>query len=106
MRIKYFKTCRNYFIVRWSCDSSVGVTTGYGLEDGGVGVQVPVGQEFSFLHLQTDAGVHPTSYTVGTGGSFLGDKAPGREADHSPPASAEVKKMSLYTSTPPYTFMA
>jgi hypothetical protein len=28
------------------------------------------------------------------------------EADHSPPASAEVKKMWLYTSTPPYAFMA
>jgi hypothetical protein len=26
--------------------------------------------------------------------------------DHSPPASAEVKKMWTYTSTPPYTFMA
>jgi hypothetical protein len=28
------------------------------------------------------------------------------EADHSPPASAEVKKMWIYTSTPPYAFMA
>jgi hypothetical protein len=33
-------------------------------------------------------------------------KWPGREADHSPPASAEVKKMWIYTSTPPYAFMA
>jgi hypothetical protein len=30
----------------------------------------------------------------------------GREADHSPPTSAEVKKMWIYTSTPPYAFMA
>jgi hypothetical protein len=30
----------------------------------------------------------------------------GREADHSPPASAEVKKIWIYTSTPPYAFMA
>jgi hypothetical protein len=30
---------------------------------------------------------------------------PGREADHSPPTSAEVKKTWLYTSTPPYAFM-
>jgi hypothetical protein len=36
----------------------------------------------------------------------LGVKRPGREANHSPPASAEVKKMWLYTSTPPYAFMA
>jgi hypothetical protein len=26
----------------------------------------------------------------------------GREADHSPPASAKVKKMLIYTSIPPY----
>jgi hypothetical protein len=35
-----------------------------------------------------------------------GVKRPGREADHSPPTSAEVKKMWIYTSTPPYVFMA
>jgi hypothetical protein len=29
-----------------------------------------------------------------------------READHSPPTSVEVKKTWLYTSTPPYVFMA
>jgi hypothetical protein len=29
-----------------------------------------------------------------------------READHSPPASAKVKKMWIYTSTSPYAFMA
>jgi hypothetical protein len=34
-----------------------------------------------------------------------GVKRPGREADHSPPASAEVKKMWTYTSLPPYAFM-
>jgi hypothetical protein len=33
---------------------------------------------------------------------FPGIKRLGREADHSPPASAEVKKMWIYTSTPPY----
>jgi hypothetical protein len=35
-----------------------------------------------------------------------GVKRPEREADHSPSVSAEVKKMYLYTSTHPYTFMA
>jgi hypothetical protein len=35
-----------------------------------------------------------------------GVKRPRREADHSPPASAEVKKMLIYTSTPPYAFIA
>jgi hypothetical protein len=33
-------------------------------------------------------------------------KRPRREADHSPPASAEVKKMWIYISTPLYAFMA
>jgi hypothetical protein len=33
-------------------------------------------------------------------------KRPGRQADNSPPASAEVKKMWICTSTPPYVFMA
>jgi hypothetical protein len=43
-----------------------------------------------------------TSYPMGTEGSFPGGKAShGREADHSPPASAEVKKMWIYTSTLP-----
>jgi hypothetical protein len=37
---------------------------------------------------------------------FQGVKRPGREADHSPPTSAEVKKMWIYTSTTPYAFMA
>jgi hypothetical protein len=35
-----------------------------------------------------------------------GAKRQGREADHSPPTSAEVKKMWIYTSTSLYVFMA
>jgi hypothetical protein len=38
--------------------------------------------------------------------TFAGVKRPRREADHSPPSSAEVKKMWIYTSTSPYAFMA
>jgi hypothetical protein len=42
---------------------------------------------------QTGSGAHPTSCTMGTGGSFPGGKArSGRDADHSSPSSAEVKK--------------
>jgi hypothetical protein len=41
-----------------------------------------------------------------TGTPSPGVKRPGREADHSPPTSAEVKKTLVYTSTPPYVFMA
>jgi hypothetical protein len=65
------------------------------------------GQELLLLHVvQTGSGVHPTFYTMGTGSSFPGVKRLGREADHSPPTSVEVKKMWIYTSTPPYAFMA
>jgi hypothetical protein len=40
-----------------------------------------------------------------TGVSFPEVKGLGRESDHSPPASAEVKKRRIYTYTPPYVFM-
>jgi hypothetical protein len=65
------------------------------------------GDEFSLLHIvHTGSGVHPTSYKMGTGGSFPGVKRQGREADHSPPTSAKGKKKWIYTSTPLYVFMA
>jgi hypothetical protein len=91
-----------------SRDSSVGIVTGYGLDDQrGREFESREGKRFSLLHIvQTGSGVHPTSYKMGTGGSFPGIKRQGRETDHSPPTSAEVKKMWIYTSTPPYLFMA
>jgi hypothetical protein len=85
-------------------DSSVGIATGYGLDDQGGGSLSP-GRVNNF-HFSISSGVHPTSYTMGTGGFFSGVKRQGREADHSPPTSAEVKKICIYTSTPPYIFMA
>jgi hypothetical protein len=84
-------------------DSVVGIATGYRLDEWGLDFESQWGQEFSVLHVvQTGSGVHPTSYPMGT----QGVKRPRREADHSPPTSPEVKKMSIYTSTPPYAFMA
>jgi hypothetical protein len=42
--------------------------------------------------VQIGSGAHPASCTMGTGGHFPGGKArPVRDADHSPPSSAEVK---------------
>jgi hypothetical protein len=85
-----------------SRDSVVGIATGYGLDDRGVEFRVPVGSRiFSSPRRPDRLWGPPTSYPVGTEGSF-----PGGEADHSPPASAEAKKMWIYTSTPPYAFMA
>jgi hypothetical protein len=42
----------------------------------------------SNLCVRTGSGAHPASCTVGTGGKAR----PGRDADHPPPSSAEVKK--------------
>jgi hypothetical protein len=59
------------------------------------GVRSPTEAEdfSSTLCVQTGSGAHPASYTMGTGGSFPGGKGqPGRDADHSPPSSAEVNK--------------
>jgi hypothetical protein len=41
--------------------------------------------------VQTGPGAHPASCTVDTG-YFPGVKRPGRDADHTPPSSAEVRK--------------
>jgi hypothetical protein len=82
------------------------IATGYRLEDRGVGIRVPVRSRIFTSHVvQTGSLVHSTSYTMGTAGSFPGVKRPGREADHSPPTSTEVKTMWIYTSTSPYAFM-
>jgi hypothetical protein len=40
-------------------------------------------------------------YPMGTGALSPGVKQQGREADHSPPTSVEVKQTWIYTSTPP-----
>jgi hypothetical protein len=73
--------------------SSGSIVSGYGLDDRVIGVRSPAGtKDFSsILCLQTGSGAHTASCTMGTGGSFPGGKArPGRDADHSPPSSAEV----------------
>jgi hypothetical protein len=91
----------NYECKNRSRDSVVGIENGYGLDDRGVGVRVPVWSR-KFLHvIQTGSGVHPTSNPMGTG-----VKLPGRQAYYSRPASAEVNKMWIYTSIPPYALIA
>jgi hypothetical protein len=58
---------------------------------------------FSLHHrVQNGSGAYPASYPMGTSGSFLQVKWPGREADHSPTSSAEVTNAWSYTS--PNTF--
>jgi hypothetical protein len=46
----------------------------------------------------------PVQWVSGTISSEV--KWSGREADHPSPTNADVKKTSVYTSTPPYAFKA
>jgi hypothetical protein len=75
--------------------SSGSIVSDYGLDDRAIGVRSPAGaKDFSSSFLvQTGSGAHPASCTMGTGGVLSpGVKArPGRDADHSPPSSAEVE---------------
>jgi hypothetical protein len=96
------RTHQNCYVIRTlsrSRDSSVGIATGYVLDNGGVEVPVPVGLRiFSSLRRPDRLWGPPSLLSTGV-------KRPGNEADHSP-TSAEVKKLWIYTSTPPYAFMA
>jgi hypothetical protein len=73
--------------------SSDSIVSDYGLDDRAIRVRSPAGaKDFSSSPcVQTGSGVHLASCTMGTGGLFPGGKArPERDADHSPPSSAEV----------------
>jgi hypothetical protein len=62
-----------------SCDSSVSIALGYGLDNRGSRVRFLAGDgNFSLHHhIQNGAGAHPASYPMGTKGSFPGGKAAG-----------------------------
>jgi hypothetical protein len=87
----------SYFIwllyIERSRDSSVGIALGYGLDDRGSRVR--------FLASRTVlVSTQPAIQWV-LGALSLGVKRPGREADHSPPSSAEVKEwVELYLHFP------
>jgi hypothetical protein len=87
-------------ILMHSRDIVVGIATGYG-------VRVPVGSRIFFSTSSRPAlGFTQSPIQWVLGALSPGIKRPGREADHSPPDSAEVKKMFNYTFTPPYAFKA
>jgi hypothetical protein len=93
------------FLLRMSWDSSVGIATGYRLDDRNIGVRFMAGAgNFSLRHhVQTGSGAHPASYPMGPGSSFRGrgEKRLWREADHSSPSSAVVKGgVELYLHSP------
>jgi hypothetical protein len=91
-----------------SRDSVVGIVTGY--RDGRPRVRsLSPGRVKNFLFsISSRPALGPTqppSQWV-PGALSPGVERPGREAHHSHAASAEVKKMWIYTSTTPYAFMA
>jgi hypothetical protein len=74
---------------------------GYGLDDRGFETRQELGIFLFTTASRTDLGLirYPIQWIPGA--LYLGVKLPGREADHSPPSSAEVKNAWSYTSTPP-----
>jgi hypothetical protein len=86
-------------------DSAVGIATGCGLDDRGVGVRVPVGLRIFSSPRRPDRLCGPPELisNVYRGALSPGVKRPGREVDHSPPTSAEVKKMCGSIHPLPYT---
>jgi hypothetical protein len=78
-------------------DSSVGIATRYGLDI--PEIESRWGARFS-APVQTGSEAHPASCTMGTG-SFPGVKWPGRDVDHPPSFSAELKeRLELYLYSP------
>jgi hypothetical protein len=85
--------------------SAVSIATGYGMHDRWVGVRVPLGLRISSCPYRPDRvwsplQLVPAGLSSGRGGGTR------KEAQHSPPTSAEAKKTWIYTFTPPYVFMA
>jgi hypothetical protein len=91
---------------RISRDCAVDIATAYGLDDGGVRVRFPIRSRLYSMSSRPALGPTQRPIQWVPGAPSLGVKRLGRNADHSPPASSEVKKMWIYTSIPPHAFMA
>jgi hypothetical protein len=79
---------------------TVSIVSDYGLDDWAIGIRSPAGKKV--FCVQTGSEAHPASCTIGTAGLFSRSKVrPGRDADHSPPSSTEVKnEYDLYLLSP------
>jgi hypothetical protein len=73
-----------------SRDSSVGIA----LDNRGSGIRFPAGLGIFLLTTASRTALGPTQPPIQwtPGALYMGVKLPGREADHSPPSSAEVKE--------------
>jgi hypothetical protein len=88
-------------------DSSVGIVTGYGLNRRVRSSSPGRGNNF-VVSTSSRTVLGPTEPPIQWVMVALspGVNRPGREAEHSPPSSAEVKKTWIYTSSLPYASMA
>jgi hypothetical protein len=87
------------YIPHKSQDSSVGISTDYGLEDWMIGVRIPAGAGKFLFDTVSRPALGPTQPPIQwvIGLISLGVKRPKRETGHSPPSSAEVKEcVELY----------
>jgi hypothetical protein len=91
-----------------SCDSSVGIALGYGLDYQGSRVWLLAGAgNFFHHHVQNGSGAHPVSCPMGTRGSFPGGKA--ARAWRWPLTSIKCRGQRMSGAIPPlpqYAFMA
>jgi hypothetical protein len=87
-------------------DSSVSIATGYSLEDRGSRFHSRRGLGIFLFTTESKTALGSTQPPIQwvPGALSLEVKWPGREADHSPPSSAEVKNAWNYTSTHPILF--
>jgi hypothetical protein len=81
-----------------SRDSVVGIATGYGLENRGIGVWIPVGSRIFSSPCRPDWLWGPPNPM-----DTVGVKRPGSEADNSTLTSAEVKKIWISIHPLPHT---
>jgi hypothetical protein len=95
-------------LILLSLDSAVVIASGYGLDDRGVGFRLPVESRIFLFSTSSSPALGPTQPPIQWVQGALSSrvKRQGREADHSPPTSAGVKKIRIYTSTYPCAFMA
>jgi hypothetical protein len=86
-----------------SQDSSVGIALGHGLDDRVLGFDSRQGLEIFLFTTASRTALESTKPRIqwASGVLSLGVKRSGREADHSPPSSAEIKeRVELYLHTP------
>jgi hypothetical protein len=83
-----------------------GIPTGYGLDNRMIGVIFPAGLRIFLFDIMSRPALGPAQPPIQWVPETLslGVKRPGREADHSPPTSADVKRGAV-PPLPKYVFM-